>query len=224
MITRTPRSPPRRGIAAVILVALFTAFAVFAHSGARAPGEAATLRDIHRWAPQSLDSAMLWVTRLGGAATVVALAILIGGYLALRRRWQGAVLVVGSVGAAGITTAILKLIVERARPHVFSWLTPENGYSFPSGHSTASMALALSLVALTWHGRHRVVVAFTAIPLAIGVGVSRLFLGVHYPTDVLAGWFVAATTVSAVYALLGRLGSRRGWQQTVPSEGLRSTL
>lgn len=176
--------------------ALFLTLALAVHLGARPPGDAAVLTEMHEWSRPTLDSAMLLVTRAGGAGLIVAMILAGGAWLAFRRRLLDAIFLVGAVGGASIVTAALKRLVERSRPDVFPWLTPESGYSFPSGHATASMALALAVVALTWNRRGRWAIAVVAIGAAALVGASRVYLGVHYPSDVAAGWIVAAATVA----------------------------
>lgn len=196
--------------------ALFLTLALAVHLGARPPGDAAVLTEMHEWSRPTLDSAMLLVTRAGGAAVIVAMALAGGAWLAFRRRWLDAVFLVGAVGGASVVTAVLKRLVERNRPDVFQWLTPESGYSFPSGHATASMALALAVVTLTWNRRGRWAIAVVAIGAAVLVGASRIYLGVHYPSDVAAGWIVAAGSIA------GSVVVRRGTPRTTGAAASRS--
>ncbi len=138
------------------------------------------------------------MTHLGDAATVGLTAPAAGALLTWRRRIHDAVMLVATVAAAGIGSAAIRLIVERQRPHVFQWLVPEGGYSFPSGHPTGSMALALATVVIVRNHRHGRIIGALVIALAVAVGLSRLFVGVHYPTDIAAGWLLAAAAAVTV--------------------------
>ena len=104
----------------------------------------------------------------------------------------------------------LKLIFQRPRPDL-PHLVPAGGYSFPSGHATATAALffTLALVYCRHSGSRsgRVLVLSIAALLALLVGISRVYLGVHYPSDVVAGW-AAGGLLAIVIAMLLRPGSR----------------
>jgi membrane-associated phospholipid phosphatase len=98
-----------------------------------------------------------------------------------------------TIGGSAMTTAILKIILERARPPLQFMLYPETGFSFPSGHATAAMALyGFLLYTIYKHDKHYLKKPFIILlsALIILVGVSRLYLGVHYLSDVLAGYAV----------------------------------
>jgi membrane-associated phospholipid phosphatase len=98
-----------------------------------------------------------------------------------------------AVGGSAITTDLLKLIFQRARPPLNFMLYPETGFSFPSGHATAAMALYGFLFYIIWkHDKHYLKKPFMILlaVLITLVGVSRLYFGVHYLTDVLAGYAV----------------------------------
>jgi undecaprenyl-diphosphatase len=110
-------------------------------------------------------------------------------------------------------STLIKLIVARPRPPAFLALVDAAGYSFPSGHSTAAAAGWLSLAlafAARAPGRGRTVVLVgTAMVIAGLVGLSRVYLGVHQPTDVLGGWCLGALWVVAVLVAFRLLKSRR---------------
>ncbi len=104
----------------------------------------------------------------------------------------------------------IKLLIPRDRPSNLSfairqehWLTQ----SFPSGHTTTAFSVAVMLVLLTWNGKLRWA-GVTAIPIACLVGLSRIYRGVHWPTDVLAGICFGTFTACALYLLLPKLGIR----------------
>ncbi|MFP4054507.1 MAG: phosphatase PAP2 family protein [Phycisphaerae bacterium] len=135
-------------------------------------------------------------TALGGVgigAFVTAAAL---GYLLLRRKWGATLLVLLAVGGGIVLSLLLKVGFDRPRPD----LVPHGSYvvtaSFPSGHSMMSAVIYLTLGALLarLHSRRRIKLYFIllAVIVTVLVGVSRVYLGVHWPTDVLAGWAAGA--------------------------------
>ncbi len=180
---------------ALTFIAAFAALAVWIRGGGQPPGDVAGLAEVHRHSTRLLALLARWITHLGDVATVGGLTLSLGGFLAWRGRRRDALRLVSSVVGAGITAAVIKQLVERQRPHLFPWLISEGGYSFPSGHSTGSMALALALAVAAWNARPGKAIAAVAVASAAVVGLSRLELGVHYPSDVAAGWLVAGAVV-----------------------------
>lgn len=121
------------------------------------------------------------------------------------------------VSAGAILVTILnktiKHIVQRMRPGDIRHLVHEGGFSFPSGHSITSMFVyGLLLYLILTHVKKRwlrnLLAAMAAIPMIL-VGPSRIYLGVHYPTDVLAGWCLGFAALMAVIEVLQRIKSRR---------------
>jgi membrane-associated phospholipid phosphatase len=137
------------------------------------------------------------------------------------RRWEpGTVLAVGMLGAGGLTYA-LKVLIERHRPGPAFVLGPiDTGFAFPSGHTLSSTVFFLLLAALVWYAevRRAIKIAATAIAivLSLAMGASRVYLGYHWGTDVLAGWIVAltwlcllATAVHLIRPVASRYGQGR---------------
>ena len=164
------------------------------------------------------------VTQAGSVGVLLALAVSVGGLL----WWKGARLGVVmaplvTLGVAASVVTVLKPLINRARPPLALHLVTETESSFPSGHSTDSTALYLAvglLLAVLVFRRPvaRVLVVALSGLVAMLVGVSRLILGVHWPTDVLVGWslggliaFVVTTLVLALPATTPRPpeGARR---------------
>jgi undecaprenyl-diphosphatase len=146
-------------------------------------------------------------TWLGATAVTLPVLVLVGGTLARRRRsWAPALDIVAVYGTAVAAHAVVGPLVHRTRPPVGDWLAPAGGWAYPSGHTTQAVAawgvLALVL-AVNARPRHRILLAAGATGLALLVGASRIYLGVHWPTDVLGGAVMSAA-VLAVWSVLRR--------------------
>jgi undecaprenyl-diphosphatase len=157
--------------------------------------------------PVWLEGVARDVTALGGVTvlTFATVSVVVG--LMLVKKRGAAWLVVGASVGAMVLSSALKHLVGRARPEVVPHLQVVYTYSFPSGHSMMSSAIYLtlgSLMARLVPGRWaKVYVLVLSLVLTFFVGVSRVYLGVHYPTDVLAGW-----TAGLVWGLLCWLVAR----------------
>ncbi|PZR64419.1 MAG: acid phosphatase [Chloroflexi bacterium] len=153
------------------------------------------------------------ITEAGSTLVVTVLTLLLGVALLARRHIALALLAVGTVGASALlASGLIKNIVARARPDVIHALAAVRGFSFPSGHATLSATLYGVVAVLIWRTRWPLrlrVAAITALGvLVVLVGLSRIYLGVHYPSDVLAGWLLGTAMVSLFTAASARL--RRG--------------
>lgn len=160
--------------------------------------DALILRGVHQFSSPWLDSAMLALTNLGDAIFVVAATFFIAGVLLYTKQHKAVAILLCTVGGAAFLNVLLKFLVQRVRPDIWAPLVVEHSYSFPSGHAMASSALAFAVVLVTWHTKWRwYAVVFGGLYMLL-IGFSRLYLGVHYPTDVLAGWIVSLIWVLAV--------------------------
>jgi undecaprenyl-diphosphatase len=156
------------------------------------------LLSIREHASPILDSVLGTATLFGGALAIVLLTAvataLIWKYVGKRH----ALTVLSSVVGAVTLNLILKQLFGRDRPSLWQTLVTEHGFSFPSGHAMASSALGFSLIIALWNTRFRYVTACLAAIYVLVIGFSRLYLGVHYPTDVLAGWLLSGAWVVLV--------------------------
>lgn len=144
----------------------------------------------------TLTSIALIVSALGDVAAMMTMAVIGCAVLAWRGHWWPAGLVAIAAGGAAVLSPVTKQLVGRARPPVVDRLVPETNQAFPSGHALGSFVVVgiLAVVVLT-RLRHPLVRAVTIVGAAmfvVAVGVSRLYLGVHWPTDILGGWLMGA--------------------------------
>ncbi|WP_210116310.1 phosphatase PAP2 family protein [Hymenobacter fodinae] len=165
------------------------------------PGDQWTLQWLHTRATPALDQLFLLLTRLGGPPVMATLAGLIASLLIWRRQRRHAWFFSVAVGGAAALNIVAKLLLGRVRPALWVSLAPETTPSFPSGHAMGSAALVLTLGLLLARSRWRGLLWGLGALFVLGVGVSRLYLGVHYPSDVLAGWIASVGWVSGVHLL-----------------------
>lgn len=163
--------------------------------------------------PPWLEHAMLDITALGGYVVLTLLVTGAAVYLLAASKRGAAMLVVGAVGSGTLLSESLKLGFARPRPDLVAHLAEVQSASFPSGHAMISAITYLTLgVLLTRaHARRstKVIVMAYAIALTLLIGFSRVYLGVHWPTDVLAGWALGAAWAAVWWLLAWRL-QRRG--------------
>jgi undecaprenyl-diphosphatase len=167
------------------------------------------LRLAHDLASGGGDRVFAFLSAVGYLWGVVPADIALVGWLGLKR-WMREGLFAGvSIGGSALLNLGAKQLFARDRPSLWESIAPENSYSFPSGHAMGSMTLACVLVLLAWHTRWRWWVVMPAATFVAGVGLSRIYLGVHYPSDILAGWAAASAWTVACYAVA--FSGRRPW-------------
>lgn len=155
---------------------------------------------------------LVWaVTWLGNNATIIAFVALTAAALLAARRRDLALRVVLASGVGGLVVLGLKSLFQRARP--LEQVVPAQGFSLPSGHAFASTVFYGMLVYLVWRLTDRPWARALAVALGLfvigAVGLSRVYLNVHFLTDVVAGW--AAGTAWLVAVLLVVHGVEHGW-------------
>lgn len=159
-----------------------------------------------------LTKFFLTITKLGdakGVITVLLLAILI--LLFIKKRLETVVIMLSVIGGHLLIES-LKLLFQRPRPTV-TWLAFASGYSFPSGHSLITVSL-YGLIALLLFKylkpsclKKILIILFLLVPVL--VGISRIYLGVHYPTDVLAGWFSGFLWIKFCFWIINHLEQQK---------------
>jgi undecaprenyl-diphosphatase len=167
--------------------------------------------------PPPVQEAARDITSLGGTAVLTLVTLIAAGFLALDGKRHMAVFLCGSVLSGLAASTILKGVFDRPRPDLVPFSAYVSGGSFPSGHSMMSAVTYLTLGALLSrsHERKRVKAYFllVAMVLTFAVGVTRVYLGVHWPTDVLAGWRRLGAAVLAdrpPAAIAAHAGARNG--------------
>jgi undecaprenyl-diphosphatase len=191
---------------AVLATLAFAALAVAVVAGATARWDDRIELGVHAHAAPDLGAAMRGLTDLGYIPTITA--IVVGADLALlrvRQRLAAAALTALMLGE-GAWDDLLKLAAHRPRPDLFPH-APARGWSFPSGHAFATFCLAALLLYLAWRGLPRPLrfplLALSAV-VVFGVGLSRVYLGVHYPSDVAGGWLAGTAWLAAAGAWVRR--------------------
>lgn len=170
----------------------------------------------HAQAHPVLDKLALVAAAVGDVAGIVLMAVLFGVYLANKRLYADLAGLTAVVAGSGVLTFALKAAFRQERPALFEQLVHEITYSFPSGHSLMSFAffgyVAAWLVSRRPRSPWRWLVAVGLVSLAAGIAASRVYLGVHWPSDVIAGAIVATFWLSI--CLVGRriLARRAEWQ------------
>lgn len=146
--------------------------------------------------PAWLGATMRDITALGGGPVLTIVVTLVCAFLILKRQWRPAVLVVVAVVSGSLAIATAKWFFARARPDLIDHLVVVTSKSFPSGHAGNSAIVYLTVACLTYpvirETRLRAFVMTAALLLVGAIGVSRVYLGVHWPSDVLAGWLFGA--------------------------------
>lgn len=198
---RSQFQPRRDYTLAAAAAAVFACFALTLSTGGPTPLDAAVRATIHSWASPGLTQAMEVVTQVGGGYFLFPLgAVIVAALYSAGRRRESALFVVAVLGANLIDEA-MKLTFHRLRPVPWFGYPQPPSFSFPSGHSFVSFCFYFSLAEILirdeWPLGRKIAIWAAAGAITLAIGFSRAYLGVHYPTDVLAG-FVAAIAWTTV--------------------------
>lgn len=224
-----PLAAATAATAAVLFATLLTVVAI-RHGAAFGWDES-----LHHWAlthrTPAMTSALRALTSTGTGAPPYLVAAVAGG-LAVGRKssqwWWAGLGAMAALGLAELLRTGLATALARPRPPLADWAVTAGGYAMPSGHTTASalaaIGLAAALLSRTTGRPARTACRLVPALWAVAVGLSRVYLGVHWPSDVLAGWLLATALCCALLPALGRLLRRlAGTTDDGPADRGRTT-
>jgi undecaprenyl-diphosphatase len=183
---------------AAICFLLFALLWLLVSYGWSADVDAVLMLSLHQLSSPALTRAMVILTTLGGAAVLLPFTFGAAGYRLFRGCSRSAIWLLGVTLGGRLAVVAIKALLARVRPDLFPYIVIESG-SYPSGHAANSAIVLLSLAVLT--GRRTVYLA--ALAGSFAIGVSRIYLGVHWPSDILAGWLFGIGWV-ALFAVYNR--------------------
>ena len=165
--------------------------------------------------PAWLQGALLDLTAIGGPTVLWLVVLSVVGFLLLQARYRTALVVMATAASGDVVNLVLKNVFLRPRPDVVPHLRDVSGTtSFPSGHAMESAIIYLTLGAMLMQLAERRVTKIYCIGLAVFltlvVGITRVFLGVHYPTDVVAGWMFGFFWASLCWIVAKRFERETG--------------
>jgi membrane-associated phospholipid phosphatase len=150
------------------------------------------LQAVHATATATLDRLAQGITRLGSPWILPPLAGLIAIALAALKRWRSLLYILLALPGCTLLNVVLKELWKRDRPFLWDSGTPRpHGFSFPSGHAMTSVALVAVLLILLGSSHWRPWAIASGVLFVLAIAWTRLYLGVHYPSDILGGWLVA---------------------------------
>ncbi len=158
--------------------------------------------------PEWIEGALLDLTAIGGPTVLGLVVAAVAGFLALQTRYRTAMVILITSGGGDLLNTIMKHLFARPRPTIVPHLRVVYSTSFPSGHAMESAIVFLTLGAILMRASEtrltKFYILFIAVLLTTLVGISRVYLGVHYPTDVIGGWIIGF-----IWASLSWLGAQR---------------
>jgi undecaprenyl-diphosphatase len=164
--------------------------------------------------PAWLEGALLDLTAIGGSTVLGLVVLAIAGFLVLQTRYRTALFIVTTAASGEILNEVLKNVFRRPRPTVVPHLRDVVSTSFPSGHAMESAIIYLTLGAMLMRvAERRLTKAYIltmAVLVTFLVGVSRVYLGVHYPTDVIGGWIFGFAWASLCWLIAQRYERQTG--------------
>lgn len=169
--------------------------------------------------PAWLAASFRDITSLGGFTVITLVTVLAASYLLAAGKARNAVILTLAISLGAVAESGLKLLFSRARPDVVPHLVDVQTMSFPSGHAMMSAITYLTLGAMLARAqptrRLRLFILSVGVFLTLLIGTSRVFLGVHWPTDIMAGWTVGGAWALTVWMITDAL-NRRGNAKNQP--------
>jgi undecaprenyl-diphosphatase len=155
------------------------------------PWDVPILLAVHSIAKVQLNVFAATLTKLGSFWAALPIVSAIALILLLKRKWRSLTYLLTTVIGSTIINRTAKEIMHRVRPQLWESPSPEFDYAFPSGHAMTSMTLVAALVILTWGSVWCWLVLIGGSLFVVAIGWTRLYLGVHFPSDILAGWMIS---------------------------------
>lgn len=216
-------------VAAIITAFIFGIFADIVREGATQPFDEAVLRWFEARRSPALDDLMMHITTLGDGVVIIMLALVAAVFLWLTdHRWSVYILLVGMIGGKVLNT-LLKAAFDRRRPSVVEWVYEVTSPSFPSGHAMGAFITYGTVAYLVARleptpALRRATWLFTMLVI-VAIGISRVYLGVHYPSDVFAGFLAGfawlafvASSVKALQFFAARRPATRKEEQDLTTD------
>lgn len=171
---------------------IFLVLAIFVSLAPQSLGlDNAILLSLHQTANPFLDRLAQNITALGIYGGTLPIIILLSGLLIYQKQWRSLVyVVITALGSIGLSYGT-KYAFDRPRPHLWESVYTATSPAFPSGHALSSMMLAMVMIILTWNTAWRWLTFFLSVAFVLVIAWTRLYLGVHYPSDILGGWSLA---------------------------------
>jgi undecaprenyl-diphosphatase len=158
--------------------------------------------------PPWIENALLDLTAIGGTTILTLVALAVVGFLLLQARYRTALVVALTTTSGELVNGVLKSAFNRPRPSIVPHLRTAFSTSFPSGHAMESAIVYLTLGAILMRAAEsrftKAYILGVAVLLTMLVGVSRVYLGVHYPTDVIGGWIIGFVWASICWLVAQR--------------------
>jgi membrane-associated phospholipid phosphatase len=191
-------------IAIILPLIIFALLAIeISKNSAILAWDTSILLAIHQTAQPPMDRFAAILTQLGIYWGVIPLTAVISLFLLYRKKWNQARYLITTMLGCAIISPTIKILLHRERPQLWqsSYPLPEN-YSFPSSHAMWSMTLVVALVILTWGSRWSWLLLLSGSLFVVAIAWTRLYLGVHFPSDIIAGWLLSlAWAVSTSFLL-----------------------
>ena len=182
-----------------LIIACLLIFAVAGLVGG--PNNMSDVATIHSLGAQSgthfaMVKQAIAITHVGGAPILVAILCIPLFLLAWARQWRTAISLTAIVLGGRLAVELLKLVINRPRPHFGPYPVEVVSLSFPSGHAANTMVTFLALAMIAVPARYRIVAIVAAVAASLIIGMTRPLLGVHWPSDVIGGWAFGAAWVA----------------------------
>lgn len=208
----------RTALVAAVLLLLAGVLIAVAYTGGFTGRDRAALAEASEARTPPLNAAVVGLTEVGNTVASALIAIVVGGVLWWRGRRDEGLYLVATMATASLVFTVVKRLLERPRPPAQLQVIRETNESLPSGHATMSAVVLASIVIVFWPGLAvlgRTVLTAVAVMWVGGIGATRIYLGVHWFSDVLAGW-----TLGLAWAFVGASVLFFWWaRRTVPLPG-----